>query len=98
MADLYAIRPIGRDEFDAFHTVNEQAFFGQPPSERMRAIMLDRLDFGRTLAAFDGGTPVGNTADWSLRLCLPGGMAPVAGVTLVAVLPTHRRRGIASNL
>ncbi|MGH3157256.1 MAG: GNAT family N-acetyltransferase [Streptosporangiaceae bacterium] len=98
MADPYTIRPISPDEFDAFHAVDQQAFFGQPPGERTRAALVSQLDFGRTLAAFDDGIPVGNTAAWSLRLCLPGGMAPVAGVTLVAVLPTHRRRGIASSL
>jgi predicted acetyltransferase len=29
---------------------------------------------------------------------VPGALAAVAGVTLVGVLPTHRRRGILSSL
>jgi predicted acetyltransferase len=98
MADSYPIRSISPDQFDAFHAVDEQAFYGRPPSQRLRAAMMSQLEFDRTLAAFDGQTPVGNTTAWGLRLCLPGGMAPAAGVTLVAVLPTHRRRGILTSL
>lgn len=98
MAAPYPIRPIDPDEFDAFHVVNEQAFFGRPPSKRMRAAIMSQLEFDRTLTAFDGRTPVGNTASWSLRLCVPGVMTAAAGVTLVAVMPTHRRRGIMSSL
>lgn len=98
MADPYPIRPVGPEELSAYHAVDEQAFFGQPLDERHRADLTSRLDFDRTLAAFDGGTPVGTAGAWSLRLCLPGAMAPAAGVTLVAVLPTYRRRGILTSL
>ena len=98
MADPYPVRPVSPEEFTAFHTVDEQAFFGRPPSEAQRAALTRKLEFDRTLAAFDGGTPLGITAIWSLRMCLPGTLAPVAGVTFVAVLPTHRRRGILTSL
>ena len=98
MADPYPIRPVGPDEFAAFHEVDKQAFYGRPPSDRFRDELLRRLEFDRTLAAFDGGTPVGIAGVWSIRLCLPGAMAPAAGVTWVAVMPTHRRRGILSSL
>jgi predicted acetyltransferase len=98
MADSYPIRPISPDEFDAYHAVDEQAFLGGPPNERQRAAIMRHLEFDRTLSAFDGGIPVGNTASWGFDLCLPGAMGPAAGVTLVAVTPTHRRRGIMSSL
>jgi predicted acetyltransferase len=98
MADLYPIRPVGPEEYDAFHVVMEQAFFTGPPNERRRAALMRHIEFDRTLAAFDGVTPVGSAGIWSLDLCLPGAMAPAAGVTLVAVKPTHRRRGILSSL
>ena len=64
--------------------------------ERQRAVMpLDRV-----LAAWDDGRPVGVTAAWPFaELTLPGGRtAPAAGVTWVGVLPSHRRRGILSEL
>ncbi len=64
--------------------------------ERQRAVMpLDRV-----LAAWDGATPVGVTASWPFsELTLPGGgTAPAAGITWVGVLPSHRRRGILTEL
>ncbi len=56
------------------------------------------LGFDRTLAAFDGETIVGGAGAFSFRMRVPGAMAAVAGVSLVAVLPSHRRQGILSAL
>lgn len=52
----------------------------------------------RSLGAYDGGTLVGHTCVWSLDMRVPGRTTPMAGVTMVSVLPTHRRRGVASSL
>jgi predicted acetyltransferase len=95
----YPIRPIEEDEFDSFVTVDEHAFHGSPLSEGDRRIVLDRFEFDRTLAAFDESTPVGVTMCYSFQLSVPGQQVlPAAGVTFVAVLPTHRRRGVLSSL
>src|SRR6478752_5020043 len=95
----YPIRPIGEDELDSFLRTDEYAFHGSPPSESDRRIQLDRFEFDRTLVAFDGATPVGTTMCYSFQLSVPGlQVLPAAGVTFVAVLPTHRRRGILSSL
>lgn len=52
-----------------------------------------RLD--RAVGAFDGGRAIGFAASYEFDLTVPGGEAvPTAGVTWVAVLPSHRRRGI----
>jgi predicted acetyltransferase len=56
------------------------------------------LDRERMFAAYDGDALVGTAADIALTLTVPGGEAAAAGVTLVGVLPTHRRRGILSRL
>jgi len=48
----------------------------------------------RFLTAYDGAAPVGAAASYPFTLTIPGGEVPAAGVTWVAVLPTHRRRGI----
>jgi predicted acetyltransferase len=62
--------------------------------ERDRRVMpLDRV-----LAAWDGDVPVGDTASWPFELTLPGGSARAAGITWVAVLPSHRRRGVLTEL
>lgn len=49
----------------------------------------------RSLAVFDEDSIVANAGAFSFRLTVPGG-APVevAGVTIVGVRPTHRRRGL----
>ena len=56
------------------------------------------LEPGRMFAAYDGDLLVGTAADIALTLTVPGAELPAAGVTLVGVLPTHRRRGILNQL
>jgi predicted acetyltransferase len=56
------------------------------------------MEFDRTLAAFDGTDMVGTTGAFPLILTIPGGSLPMAGVTQVSVLPTHRRRGVLTQM
>jgi predicted acetyltransferase len=101
---LYPIRPVGPDEFDRFHLVDQHAFYGSPLSESDRRAVLDRFEFDRSLAAFDGTAsidtgPVGTALAYSFLLSVPGGdMLPAAGVSWVSVLPTYRRRGVLRSL
>jgi predicted acetyltransferase len=94
MATSYPIRPIAEDELDAFLLIGQHAFNATAGAERSRANFASRLEYDRTLAAFDGGTPVGGTGIFTFQMRVPGAMAAVAGVSMVAVLPSHRRRGI----
>jgi predicted acetyltransferase len=95
----YPIRPIGPEEFDDFHRVDMHAFHGSPLSGTDQDLVLARLEFDRTLAAFDGHEQVGTAAVYSFRLSVPGHRTlPAAGVTWVSVLPSHRRRGVLSSL
>jgi len=98
MATSYPIRPITEDELADFLLVDQHAFNGGPSSERSRANFMSRVEFDRTLAAFDGEAIVGGTGIYSFQMRVPGAMASVAGVSLVSVLPTYRRRGILSAL
>ncbi len=73
-------------------------YFGGPwPSE-------DAERFGRLLpmermhAAFDGAAIVGGAGAFPFELSVPGGPLACAGVTVVGVLPTHRRRGILDRM
>ncbi|AQZ69731.1 Enhanced intracellular survival protein [[Actinomadura] parvosata subsp. kistnae] len=93
----YPIRPIDESEWTAFARVNEEAFGWTPhpqQAERYKA----QTEFDRTLAAFDGDTIAGVTAVFSLTMTVPGRQLPVAGVTAVSVLASHRRRGVLSSL
>jgi predicted acetyltransferase len=53
----------------------------------------------RAIVAYDGELMVGTSATKPFDLTVPGPAAiPVAGVTAVSVLPTHRRRGILTQM
>jgi predicted acetyltransferase len=85
------------DEFESVYRAVYAAFGDQPKDEdveRARRVM----PVDRVFAAWDGGRPVGVAASWPFELTVPGGSAPAAGVTWVGVLPTHRRRGILTEL
>ncbi len=56
------------------------------------------FEFDRCLGAFDGDELVGKTHAISSSMSVPGGDLPTAGVTAVTVSPTHRRRGILTEL
>jgi predicted acetyltransferase len=95
----YPIRPVSSDEFDDIHTVDMHAFHGSPLTEDDRALVLSRFEFDRSLAAFDGATPVGVAAAYSFQLSVPGQQTlPAAGITWVSVLPSHRRRGVLTSM
>ncbi|MGK4585629.1 GNAT family N-acetyltransferase [Kitasatospora sp. HPMI-4] len=50
------------------------------------------------IGAYEHGRLVGLLATVPLRLSVPGGQLPCAGLTFVCVAPTHRRRGVLSEL
>jgi predicted acetyltransferase len=98
-SDAYPIRPVSADEFDSFEAVDQHAFHGSPLSDAVRRLITSRFEYERSLAAFDGGQPVGTAGAYSFQLSVPGGDAlPAAGVTFVSVLPTHRRRGVLTSI
>jgi predicted acetyltransferase len=49
-------------------------------------------------AAFDGDRIVGGTGAFGFDMSVPGGSLACAGTTVVAVDPTHRRRGVLSAM
>ncbi|HVT69875.1 MAG TPA: GNAT family N-acetyltransferase, partial [Trebonia sp.] len=103
MADPFPIRSITVDEYDLYRRVGEHAFNSAPRSQTRRERVLRQFEPERSLAAFDTALPadaalVGTTGVYSLRMTVPGATAPVAGVTAVSVLPSHRRRGVLRSL
>jgi predicted acetyltransferase len=93
----YEIRPVSEERFADLMEVAETAF-GEEGSEegtrRFRAV----TDLDRTVAAFDGDDIVGTNSSFAFSMTVPGGELPTAGVTLVGVPPTHRRRGILRDM
>ncbi len=88
------IRTIAQDELEAWVRANEAAFGSDAePEEIAREREVTELD--RAFAALDGEEIVGTAAAYSLSMRVPGGAdVPTAGVTMVGVKPSHRRRGI----
>ena len=52
----------------------------------------------RTLAAFDGEELVGTSVSHQFEMRVPGPILPLAGLGWVSVQPTHRRRGIMTEM
>src|SRR5689334_53872 len=91
------IRPINAEEFDLFVKVDSNAF-GDHPDAETTDLWRHVSELDRTLAAFDGEAIVGTTLIDTMSVTVPGADLPMAGVTAVGVLPTHRRRGILTAL
>src|SRR5438874_11937099 len=70
-------------EYGAWDLTEERAsrFLRNHPVERMHA-------------AFDDGRAVGGSGAYLFDFTVPGGTVKCAGVTVVGVYPTHRRRGV----
>lgn len=68
--------------------------FGHRVSEEDLPIVGALAELDRALAAYAGDSIVGTAGIISFELTIPGGRLPAAGVTMVGVHPTHRRRGI----
>src|SRR5919204_6663291 len=94
---MLEVRPCRPEELRAglspiFH------YFGRAPTEEAGENIGRLLPADRLHAAWEDGVVVGAAGAFPLELTVPGGRVPAAGVTLVGVLPTHRRRGILRSL
>src|SRR6476660_5081052 len=57
------------------------------------------IEVERRHAAFEGDRIIGGAGAFTYRMSVPGGaLVPAAGITVVGVLPTHRRRGVLRKL
>ncbi|MEO7735359.1 MAG: GNAT family N-acetyltransferase, partial [Kofleriaceae bacterium] len=96
---MLEIRPIADDEMDAFRacfmtTFGSEAGDDPAGTERVRALVPP----GRIWGAFEGPTVVATAGTYALTVGVPGGTIAMAGLTMVTVRPTHRRRGILRSL
>jgi predicted acetyltransferase len=73
-------------------------YFGWVPSEDDAERFSKILPAERMHAAFDGKTIVGGAGVYPFEMTVPGATVRCAGVTVVGVLPTHRRRGLLTRM
>ncbi|MFE9562110.1 GNAT family N-acetyltransferase [Streptomyces sp. NPDC006487] len=92
-------RVLQADEWDVWYDQLELAFGGVPESPEERELYRSLTETERSLGVWDGGACVGTAGAFSFRLSVPGGaLVPAAGITMVGVSPTHRRRGVLTSL
>ena len=81
------------DEFrDAFLAIGQ--YFGAEPTDEFLDGFVKNLPLERMHGARENGRVVGGAGAFPLTMTVPGGEVACAGVTLVGVHPTHRRRGV----
>lgn len=73
-------------------------YFGMRPAAQDSDRWTRTIGVDRMLAAREDGRTVGGAGAFPFELTVPGGTVRAAGVTVVGVLPTHRRRGILTSM
>lgn len=91
------VRNIKKKHLKQFVTTIEHAF-----GSEVRASDVPRferkVDIDRMHAAFDDEEIVATAGVFPFRFTIPGGVVDAAGVTMVGVLPSHRRRGLLRSM
>ena len=90
---MFEVRPVrNNDELArAYYSIGQ--YFGPPPDQERIDRFIQYFEPERMHAAFDGDQVIGGAGAYSYDFTVPGGSLPCAGVTVVGVYPTHRRRG-----
>ncbi|MEU9251244.1 GNAT family N-acetyltransferase [Streptomyces sp. NPDC048270] len=93
------MRVLQWDEWDVWFGQLELAFGGVPELAQGRELYRSLTEPERSLGVWDGEQCVGSASAFTFRLSVPGGArVPAAGVTMVGVSPTHRRRGVLRSM
>jgi predicted acetyltransferase len=87
------IRPCtSEEEFqEAFLGIGQ--YFGAEPSDE-RPAWARSMPLERMYAALEDGAVIGGSGSFPFTMTVPGAQVACAGVTIVGVYPTHRRRGV----
>ncbi|MFD4632896.1 GNAT family N-acetyltransferase [Streptomyces sp. NPDC058284] len=93
------VRVLGEADWETWYEALELAFGGVAESREEQELWRTLAEFDRSLGVWDGETCVGTAGAFSFRLAVPGGaLVDAAGVTMVGVSATHRRRGILTSM
>ncbi|MBC9724458.1 GNAT family N-acetyltransferase [Streptomyces sp. TRM68367] len=93
------LRALRRDDWDGWYDNLIRAFGGVPEADEERELWNALTEFDRSIGAWDGADCVGTAGAFGFRLTVPGGASvPAAGVTMVSVAATHRRRGVLTSM
>ena len=73
-------------------------YFGLPPTDEAVGNFAVLVGPERGLVAREDGATAGGCCSFPMQVTTPGGAVKAAGVTMVGVQPTHRRRGVLSAM
>ena len=90
-------RPLTDEEIPAAVRTQETAF-GSHAGEQDVELHRQWFALGESVAAFDGPDPVGLFVSYPFDMTIPGNSVLTACISNVGVLPTHRRRGILTEM
>ncbi|MDQ0796373.1 GNAT family N-acetyltransferase [Streptomyces sp. B1I3] len=93
------LRAPSASEWDAWFGCLEVAFGGVATSPESRELYAALAASERSVGHRDGADWVGTAGAYRFRVTVPGGAeVPAAGVTMVSVAATHRRRGLLTSM
>jgi predicted acetyltransferase len=96
--DLFSrLRPATGEEWGPFLQAMS-GVFGETPTEPYLDTPPPVAEMDRSLGLFEGDQVAATSGIYSRTLTVPGGVVPCAGVTWVTVAPTHRRRGLLTEM
>ncbi|MCH8818263.1 MAG: GNAT family N-acetyltransferase [Chloroflexi bacterium] len=93
-------RPIALDEFERFDLAEARGFSAHPDSNsEIKDFERRVFEPERSVVAFDGDLMVGTCGSFTFEMSVPGGAKlRLGGTSHVTVSPTHRRRGILTEM
>jgi predicted acetyltransferase len=98
VSDLeHQLRPITAEEWPQFVRAMRTTF-GEEHSGPYLDQPSPTAELDRSLALFDGERVAATAGLYSLEMSVPGAVVPTAGVTWITVSPTHRRRGVLTEI
>ncbi|MFE9764296.1 GNAT family N-acetyltransferase [Streptomyces sp. NPDC005808] len=93
------VRVLRQTEWDAWYDNLVRAFGGAPEPSDERALEKALTEYDRSIGVWDGDQVVGTAGAFTFRITVPGGASvPAAGITMVSVAATHRRRGLLRSM
>ncbi|MFD8236282.1 GNAT family N-acetyltransferase [Streptomyces sp. NPDC059696] len=93
------LRVLRQDDWDTWYNTLLRGFGGVPEAAEERELWRALTECDRSLGIWDGDECVGTAGAFAFRLTVPGGASvPAAGVTMVSVAATHRRRGLLTRM
>ena len=90
-------RPVTEDDLQAVYESQAWTFHSHF-DESWMSIAREWFELGDFIGAFDGSDPVGVTERYPFEMTVPGGSVATACIRGVTVLPSHRRRGLLTEM